>query len=178
MTTLAMASPGHAGGRPNRRTVTRRILGSIYRNGLLWAGGAGLVSTLVWAAIPGDRVGHLLGALIGAVVAVLFLASGRAVHILERSGSWLAAMGLFIVQVVVLGVLAGLLADDAAVIFLPGVAVSVVVVALAWTVGVVVAGRRPQRIYEDLTDSDVGDDTATRRRTSERRPPKGGDRER
>lgn len=102
---MARLAMSHA--RVDRRApVTSRVVSRVYRSGLLWATIVGLLVTLVMTVIVRPRVPSAFSGLAGTVVAVaFFLACGRGVHLLNRSGSWLLAVGLFVIQVSVLGAL-------------------------------------------------------------------------
>ncbi|GAE79813.1 hypothetical protein JCM18920_1420 [Cutibacterium acnes JCM 18920] len=63
----------------------------------------GLLVTLVLTVMVRPRVPTAFSGLAGTVMAVAFLACGRGVHLLNRSGSWLLGVGLFVIQVSVLG---------------------------------------------------------------------------
>ncbi|WP_333907919.1 cyanate permease [Cutibacterium equinum] len=104
-----------------------------------------------------------LSALAGTAISVGFLACGRGVHLLDRTGSWLAGLGLFIIQVTVLGGLGALLAQYHTGLLAGPCAAAISAVSVAWIVGIVVAGRHPQRIYDDPHehDSSIPDIPAT-----------------
>lgn len=151
--TMVMAVTRPDDGRPDEGTdasastpLTSLVLRTLYRRALVWAGAAAVadvVALTVWRGTAG-----LLGALLGAGVAVAFLASGRSVHLLARIESFVPAMALFLVQVTALGIVADLLRADHG-LDRTSVGLGVVVPALAWTVGVVVTARREHSpIYE------------------------------
>ena len=150
---MARLAMSHA--RVDRRApVTSRVVSRVYRSGLLWATIVGLLVTLVMTVIVRPRVPSAFSGLAGTVVAVAFLACGRGVHLLNRSGSWRLAVGLFVIQVSVLGGL-GALASEYRTGLIPLPCTSAMIGSLlAWTVGVVLAGWQPQRIYEDPEDHD------------------------
>ena len=107
---MARLAMSHA--RVDRRApVTSRVVSRVYRSGLLWATIVGLLVTLVMTVIVRPRVPSAFSGLAGTVVAVAFLACGRGVHLLNRSGSWLLAVGLFVIQVSVLGGLGALVSE-------------------------------------------------------------------
>ncbi|MBZ0240152.1 MAG: cyanate permease, partial [Cutibacterium acnes] len=107
---MARLAMSHA--RVDRRApVTSRVVSRVYRSGLLWATIVGLLVTLVMTVIVRPRVPSAFSGLAGTVVAVAFLACGRGVHLLNRSGSWLLAVGLFVIQVSVLGGLGALASE-------------------------------------------------------------------
>lgn len=124
------------------------------RTGLVWAVSGGLVAAAAWGLVGPGHLDDLVGSVIGSGLAVLFLSTGRSIHLLADGGSLAGAMMLFLMQVAMLGVLGeAILRDDLLARLGTGpvtLASSTVVVGLAWTAGVVVAGRRPhQRIYQD-----------------------------
>lgn len=141
-------------GDPSRRHDTTSILLSrMLRTALLWALCAGAVAVAGWAAA--GRPVQLAGAAAGAGIALVFLAGGRSVQILSRTRNFGAAMAVFLTQLLVLGVVGGLVVGHGGSgVDRQGVpaATGVVAVALGWTVGVVIAGRRRnQPIYERRT---------------------------
>ncbi|MGK2308478.1 cyanate permease [Cutibacterium sp. V970] len=153
MTRLAM---GHA--RVDRRaSATSRVVSRVYRSGLLWATVTGLLVTSVTTVIVRPRVPSACSGLAGTVVAVAFLACGRGVHLLNRSGSWLLGVGLFVIQISVLGGLGVLVSEHHTGLVPLPCASAIVGSALAWTVGAVLASSQPQRIYEDPEDPNPTD---------------------
>ncbi len=141
-------------GGPAGGDLAGRQLRSLMRTALAWAVGGAMLAGLVWAAIGPHHLGDLLGSACGSVLALVFLSTGRSIQLLSRGGSAASALVLFITQLAVLGVLGGAVLDGGLLHRLGTgpvpAATSVAGVALAWTIGVVVAGRRPhQRIYDD-----------------------------
>lgn len=132
-----------------RRDTTSSVLSRMLRTALLWAigSGAGAVAGWTLAGRPAQ-----IAAAAGTALALVFLAGGRSVQVLSRTRNLGAAMTLFLTQLLVLGVVGGLIVRHIG----PGAgrwglpaATGVVAVALGWTVGVVIAGRRRnQPIYE------------------------------
>lgn len=149
---------GPLGGRgPHRRRgggLADRQLSSLMRTALIWAAGAAVIAGLFWLSVGPRHVGDLLGSLVGSALALLYLYTGRSIQLLAGGGSFAGAMTLFVVQLAVLvmvgeAILRHNLLSRLGTGPMP-MASSMVAVALAWTVGVVVAGRRPhQRIYQD-----------------------------
>lgn len=132
--------------------VTSRVLSRIYRSGLLWATVAGPIMTCVMSVFVQPHVPSALSGLAGTIVAVAFMACGREVHLLNRSDSWLLGVGLFIIQIGALGCLGVLVIECHTGLRPVPCASAMIGASLAWIVGVVVAGRQPQRIYEDPED--------------------------
>ena len=95
-----------------RAPVISRVVSRVYRSGLLWATVTGLLVTLVLTVMVRPRVPTAFSGLAGTVVAVAFLACGRGVHLLNRSGSWLLGVGLFVIQVSVCLLYTSDAADD------------------------------------------------------------------
>ncbi|MDO4412035.1 cyanate permease [Cutibacterium sp.] len=126
-----------------------KILAPIYRAGLVWAAVGGLSTTAVTTVVVTPHSASALSGLFGTAIGVAFLACGREVHLLDRTRSVSLTVGFFIVQIAVLGGLAAILVPYRTGLLPIPCATSATAVALAWTVGIVVAGRRPQRIYED-----------------------------
>lgn len=162
MTSLAMAGPRHTPA-ADPAPVTSHVLSRIYRSGLVWATACGLLATTVATVSVTPHLASALSGLAGTAAAVVFLACGRGVHLLNRSGSWILGVGLFIIQIAVLGGLGSLLAQYRTGLLPIPCAAAIIADSLAWIVGVVVAGRRPQRIYEDPQDHDSS--SAETRRT-------------
>ncbi|MCI1747725.1 MAG: hypothetical protein LKI24_06225 [Acidipropionibacterium sp.] len=142
---------------PNRSRggdLADRQVNSLMRAALIWACGAAVIVGLFWLAAGPHHVGDLLGSLVGSALALVYLYTGRSIHLLVGGGSFAGAMMLFLMQIAVLAmlgeaVLRGNLLARLGTGPVP-MASSTVVIALAWTVGVVVAGRHPnQRIYQD-----------------------------
>ncbi len=134
---------------PSRHAdTTSTLLSRMLRTALLWALGSGILAVAGWA-LAGHPV-QVAGAAGGAGLALVFLASGRSVQVLARTRNLGAAMTVFLTQLLVLGVVGGLIAQHggAGRWGMPA-ATGVLAVALGWTAGVVVAGRRRnQPIYE------------------------------
>jgi len=139
-----------------RAPTPARALSRVYRSGLLWATVTGLLVTLATPVIVRPRVASVLSGLAGTAVAVAFLACGRGVHLLNRSGSWLLGVGLFVIQVGALGGLGGLMSEYRTGLAPLPCASAMIGCSLAWTVGVVLASWQQQRIYEDQ-DHDPAD---------------------
>ena len=138
-----------------RAPVISRVVSRVYRSGLLWATVTGLLVTLVLTVMVRPRVPTAFSGLAGTVMAVAFLACGRGVHLLNRSGSWLLGVGLFVIQVSVLGGLGALVSEYRTGLVPLPCALAIIGSALAWTVGVVLASWQPQRIYEDPDPADT-----------------------
>lgn len=138
--------------------LTGRQVNSLMRTALAWAVGAALIAGAIWLLLGPHHTGDLLGSVMGSALALIYLFTGRSIHLLARGGSFAGAMILFVMQLVVLVVLGEAILRDHLLARLGTgpipTASSMAAVALAWTIGVVVAGRRPhQRIYQDRGDA-------------------------
>lgn len=140
-------------GDPRRDDPARLVIGSLMRIALAWAGSAAALCCLAWFAFSPRHLHDLAGAAIGGGLALAFLAAGRSIQVLARGASAVTAWAVFGAQILVLGLAGALVAGPRR----PGswgigtapLGSAVAAVALAWTVGVVVAGRRHhQRIYD------------------------------
>ncbi|VEI01991.1 Uncharacterised protein [Acidipropionibacterium jensenii] len=146
--------PSH---RPPRRDLAASQVSALMRTALVWAVAGGLVGAGMWGLFGPGHLDDLVGSVIGSALAVLFLWTGRSVHLLVDGGSMAGALILFVLQVAVLGVLGtAVISGDLLARLGTGpmpVVTTLAGVAVTWTVGVVVAARRPhQRIYRDPED--------------------------
>ena len=157
--------------RPRRRVETaREVIDVIYRHSLVWAVTTAVLVVLIALVWRGGS--GALGAAVGGGVAVVFLAAGRAVHILEhamhmddapsqnrpvnRRETMGPAVAAFITQMIVLGGLIPLLdrltfLDDIT------VAISVASCAVAWTVGAVVSQEHIHTTVYRRRSTDTGE---------------------
>lgn len=152
--TMLMAVPA---GSPSRRgghdDPARRRVGALMRTALAWAGSGAALCCLAWLVLGAHQLLDLASAAIGGALALAFLAAGRSVQVLIGGGTAVSAWALFGAQILVLG-LAGAVVVDGRLLASWGIGslpmgTCVAAVALAWTVGVVVAGiRRGRRIYD------------------------------